>query len=148
NSGPKLSFLGIRGFDAGALTDQDMEALRAEIESAGILFDVDSSLFTAAQMRAGKTLAAKSRQWVDYANGIGRAARLKVFGYADPTGKSERNKALSRERAERLADLLIMMGISPEYLSVEGHLESTDTVDPALQRRAVIRLTLGPGSVR
>ena len=145
-AGPKLAFLGIRTVEAGDVRDQDMELLRAEIESGGVLFDVDSSQFIAEQLRAGKTLAAKSRQWVDLASGIGRAPRLMVFGYADPTGTEERNEILSRRRAERLKELLEAAGIAPGLLLVGDHKPSTDA--PAvlsLQRRAVIRLSLQPG---
>ena len=102
-----------------------MEALRAKIESTGVLFDVDSSIFTAEQSQASKVLADKTRQWVDDAREIGRTPRLTILGYADPTGKDERNSVLSRQRAEHLAELLVAAGISPELLSVEGRSKST-----------------------
>jgi outer membrane protein OmpA-like peptidoglycan-associated protein len=128
-----------------------MEALRTEIESAGVLFEVDSSLFTAEQIRAGKILAAKCRQWVDYANGIERTPLLIILGYADPTGSYERNVALSRQRAEHLAELLVAAGISPALLSVEDRGKSTErAANRSLERRAVIRLSLSDpaGSAR
>jgi OOP family OmpA-OmpF porin len=143
SAGAKLIFLGIRGVAPGAITDADMEALRGEIESNGVLFDVDSSVLTADQMRAGKVLAAKTRQWVEYAGGIGRTPRLILGGYADPTGTHERNLVLSRQRAEHLAELLVAAGIAPGLVSVESLSQPTDKPpDPALQRRAVIRLRL------
>lgn len=142
-AGPKLTFLGIGAVEVGKLKDEDMEALRDEIESGGVAFDVGSSLLGVEQGLAGKILASKSRQWVEYANGLGRAPRLIIRGYADPTGTERLNSTLSRRRAEHLAALLVEAGIPPGLLSVQGLGQPADTaVDLAMLRRAVIRLTI------
>jgi outer membrane protein OmpA-like peptidoglycan-associated protein len=143
SAAPRLAFLGIRGVQMREIADQDMDSLRAEIESGGALFDVDSTLLSGEQLRAAKTLAARSRQWVDYALALGKVPRVKVHGYADPTGTEDRNRILSRQRAERLSELLVAAGVLPAQLSIDHSARSSpDMTDLALQRRAVVRLTL------
>jgi OOP family OmpA-OmpF porin len=142
-AGPKLILLGIQAVEAGEVRDEDMEAIRAEIESASVAFDTGASVLTADQARAGKILSAKSRQWIDYANELGKAPLVVVCGYADPTGTDELNLILSRRRAEHLAALLVQAGIPPALLSVQGLGKSADaTHEPPILRRAVIRLNL------
>ena len=139
-AGPELTFLGIRQVDARAVADQDLEALRVAIESGAVLFEADSSLLTPNQMISARALADKSRQWVDHILEVRRIPRLMVYGYADPTGTGERNRILSRQRAERLAEILVAAGVSPAHISIqETGPSSGDAADLALQRRAVVR---------
>lgn len=140
----RLTLLGIRGIDLDGVTDRDMETLRAAIESARAGFDTGSSEFTPAQQRAAEAIAAQSRRWVDYATETGRTPRITVFGYTDPTGEDESNRALSRQRADRLARVLAAAGIPPAMLSAEGRGKAQDRgADKALQRCAFLELRSG-----
>jgi outer membrane protein OmpA-like peptidoglycan-associated protein len=146
NAGSTLVLAGIRVVQTGGLIDSDLEALRAEIESTGILFASNSSIVTPEQDRQGKVLADKARQWIHGAILIGRIPRLDVLGYADATGTEEKNLNLSRERAERVAGSLAAQGIEREYLAVRGEGQSGDhAADGARQRRVVIRPHLVAG---
>jgi outer membrane protein OmpA-like peptidoglycan-associated protein len=57
---------------------------------------------------------------------VSRAARLRtperinVTGYADPSGSTTRNEALSLQRAENVSAALQRAGVSPELIAVQG----------------------------
>jgi OOP family OmpA-OmpF porin len=49
-----------------------------------------------------------------------RASRIAITGHTDATGNEDWNRALSRARAQAVADYLVRGGIQPERLIVEG----------------------------
>ena len=63
-TGQKLAWAGIAEIQTSQLVDQDLEALRAEIEAAAILFNTDSSVITPEQNTAARALAEKTRRWL------------------------------------------------------------------------------------
>ncbi len=147
SASPKLAVLGIRVLDTDSVADEDMEALGREIESAQILFQVDSSRLTAGEAAAAQALAGALRQWVDDAMSAGRKPRVTVLGYADRSGTEEKNRVLSRQRAERVGALLTAADIPAAVLSIEGRGPSNENAaDAALERRVVIRLGRSDGS--
>jgi outer membrane protein OmpA-like peptidoglycan-associated protein len=48
-------------------------------------------------------------------------ARVTLAGHTDNDGTPDRNLALSHERAQRMAKLLIDNGVAPRRIAVEGH---------------------------
>lgn len=79
---------------------------------------------------------------------------VRITGYADPRGHSEANMALSRARAERVANQLTVAGIASSRLTVLAHGESQsmaaigDADAYALERRVHIALDQGEGQRR
>jgi len=58
-----------------------------------------------------------------------KKSRIRIDGYTDNVGKSERNLKLSLERSESVKDYLVKKGISPERISVQGLGESHPIAD-------------------
>lgn len=66
-----------------------------------------------------------------------------IEGYTDSSGSSERNKALSRERAESVRDALVAAGVDASRITVDGHGEadpvaSNDTASGRARNRRVV----------
>ncbi len=76
------------------------------------MFGFDSATLSSQDKAA---LEAVARQFL--ASGSGR---LKVTGYADERGVREYNLALSRRRAETVAQYLVASGVDAGQLTVEG----------------------------
>ena len=145
NAGKGLALAGIREVRIDELIDRDLEVLRAEVQGIHILFDINSSELTREQELVRRALADKVREWTRGAILIGRVPRVQVSGYADATGTEDRNRDLSRERAERVTEFLKGQGIADEHLEVRG--EGTPTgydAQTAHQRKVVIRPHLVP----
>ena len=74
---------------------------------------------------------------------------VRIAGYADPRGDVDANMALSRARAQRVAEQLILAGVQGSRLTVTAHGESQslaaegDTEGYALERRVHIVLDQG-----
>ena len=56
-----------------------------------------------------------------------------LIGYADETGSETRNMELSQNRAKRVYDVLIAVGISPSRLSYYGGGEDKSVTENARQ---------------
>ena len=73
-------------------------------------------------------------------------AKVRVSGYADPRGSEEVNEALSKRRAEAVAEVLASAGVSKDRMIIEAHgkTESTsaegDVDGYALDRRVTVRI--------
>lgn len=65
--------------------------------------------------------------------------RLQVAGYADPEGSSAANKALSRARAEAVANGLIARGVAADRITVVGRGQTGVTFSPLEARRVEVR---------
>lgn len=148
NAGRQLSLAGIRDVRTDGLTDSDLEALRVEIEARSILFHLGSSVITPEQAQVGRAMAAKAQQWVSGALAIGRTPKLVAIGYTDRSGAEARNLGLSQERAEHVTEILLAAGIPGESITALGRgsesVPPETTVDPALHRKVVLRLSFGP----
>jgi len=78
-------------------------------------------------------------------------AQVRVAGYADPRGSDAWNDALSLRRAQSVADVLTLAGVTRERILVEAHGRSEsasaagDLDGYAFDRRVSVRLQL-PGS--
>ena len=67
-------------------------------------------------------------------------AWVEVVGYADPEGSPQANRDLSRTRAQRVADGLIVDGVAKERISVTAHGSVGFAMDPQESRRVTISL--------
>ena len=140
SAGKGLAMAGIREVRTGDLVDSDLEALGREIRAIRILFAINSSELAPEQTRIAAMLADKVQHWTSGAIHIGRVPRLEIVGYADATGTEERNRELSRERAERVLALHAARGIAREHFKVRGGGASTEhDANATHQRRVLIR---------
>lgn len=80
-------------------------------------------------------------------------AKLRVSGYADPRGSEELNAALSKQRAEAVAEVLASAGVDGTRFIIESHGESQSTTPEgdldgyAFERRVTVRLEREGGEV-
>ncbi len=100
---------------------------------AFVVFFEDGSATLDAQANAGMDEAADLAK--RYA-----AVKLVVAGYADPEGASEANRALSRARAQAVADGLVARGVARDRLSVVGRGSTGVTYSPLEARRVEVRV--------
>lgn len=70
--------------------------------------------------------------------------RVKVSGHADPRGSTQYNTALSKDRAESVAAVLLNAGLSPDRIVIEAlgaqGSQTGNLDDYAFQRRVSVRL--------
>ena len=116
------------------------ETIDTSILSSSIYFDLNK-----------KTITAATRPTVEYAAEkliTHREAYIVVNGYADNTGKPEKNMELSIKRAEAVRDELIKMGVDAGQIKVAGKGASDPIGDNktaagrAKNRRAVLTLDI------
>ncbi len=93
-----------------------------------VFFEDGSATLDSAANAAMDDAAALARRYA--------AVKLQVAGYADPEGTSEANRALSRARAQAVADGLAARGVARDRLSVVGR-GSTGVTYSALEARRV-----------
>lgn len=150
NTAKELILTGIRDVRIDGLKDSDLELLRTDIETRSILFPLASSIVTPIQAGLSKTLAEKAEQWISGAIAIGKAPGVEVIGCTDNSGTEERNQGLSKQRAERIAELLLAGGVRREMLTIQGNgtcsTSSDISVDAALRRNVTLRLFLDSAS--
>lgn len=117
----------------GASTPQAVEQKDVISTPVSVFFNINEA--TIASNRDLVNVEAMAR----YAKENGK--KLIVKGYADSaTGNSDFNKALSQQRAERIAAELEAMGVSKEAITIEA-LGGVDTLAPAENnRRATIEI--------
>ncbi len=56
---------------------------------------------------------------------------ISIIGHADRTGSKSYNITLSTKRAKQVSDLLVNMGINPQYLFVDSHGEGNPLIPTA-----------------
>lgn len=89
------------------------------------------------------TLESSANAAMDEAADLARryaAVKLQVAGYADPEGTSEANKALSRARAQAVADGLVARGVARDRLTVVGRGATGVAFSPVEARRVEVRV--------
>lgn len=116
---------------------QMVENRRLNLE-AQVMFRTEEATLTSDAVEQLKKLGAVASKMPD--------AHVRVSGYADARGTEEFNSALSKERAEAVAAVLMAAGIDASRLSVEAHGKSEATASVgdldgnALDRRVVVRI--------
>ncbi len=107
--------------DTSALINATEEALIAEIdalEDEVIYFDVATS-FNIDQMD-GARITSLAQKIIDLSNKLDRSVLIFVKGYSDSVGSFEDNAFLSLDRADYVAQVIYLAGISPKYIEVKG----------------------------
>ena len=111
----------LKRVDISALINATEEKLIAEIdalEAEVIYFDVATSS-TLDQMDGDRIVALIS-EIVDLSNRLGKNVLIFVKGYSDSVGSFEDNVLLSVDRADYVAQVIYLAGISPKYIEVQG----------------------------
>lgn len=99
---------------------REFEPLRQRIEATAIGFAPDSSAVQESQLRP---VAAAIRQLADITAPAGSRFTVSIAGSADPPGTRDRNERLARERAEKVVEALLRLGVNRNLLepkAIEG----------------------------
>ena len=107
--------------DIRALINSTEAALVAAIdalEEEVVYFDVATS-FDVDEMD-GARISSLVREIVDLSNSLGRNVLIFVKVYSDSVGSFEDNAFLSLDRADYVARVIYLAGISPKYIEVKG----------------------------
>ena len=87
---------------------------KLRIEQQVILFRVDSSELDPEQLLKLTDVESSLRKLQSYTAAAHKNLKVEIAGHTDPTGKEERNAALSEQRANAVIDALTDRGIAPE----------------------------------
>jgi OOP family OmpA-OmpF porin len=134
---------GIIRIERTSLKDDDLEEadrILKQLESNAILFDEGSSAINAAGQAQLRIAIQNIERLLDLAETIAPAPRIDIIGHTDRTGPEEANNRLGRQRADRVAGVLLDAGIKSSYLNVTG-IGAAQPVAPELseQQRALNR---------
>jgi len=100
--------------DARAKGDQLDQALKSADELETVVgFRTNDSTVNTPAMEALKKMGTLAASMPD--------TKVVVAGFADPRGSEKYNDALSRRRAEAVAEVLADAGVAKDHLIVEGH---------------------------
>ena len=131
-----------------------LDALRRAIEESRILFGPGASGLSDSASLLLRDVAASSSQLVEAASAAGGMIRLTLVGRTDPSGTSETNQSLARQRVDAVAGRLASLGVdsalfSREPLATSQPLPAADPETRARVNRSVsfvVSLSIGPGA--
>lgn len=129
-----------------------LAARRRSIEDSRILFGPGTFRLSDSAGLALRAVAANLRQLVAAASGAGVVLRVALAGRTDPSGTSETNQSLARQRVDAVAGRLVSLGIDSalfdrEPLATSQPLPATEPDLRARINRSVsfaISLSIGP----
>lgn len=139
---------GIEAYDDSRLVDADEQAWDAvtrTIVQSVFYFEAGHNQLAAGQDKHLQAVAGAVRRLAALSRLLNRPLRIDVIGHADNTGNEMFNIAISRKRAQAVADALIASGIDPTVLTVHaaGSGEPAPDVDRATHatnRRVVFKV--------
>lgn len=108
---------GVISFDTSRLSEGDIRAIKQQIESRTIKFDVGKSEILPSQRRTLDELESDIKNLRDILQFSDRMIRIDVSGFTDPTGPESLNQGLRRERAEMIRLALSSRGIDPDTIT-------------------------------
>jgi outer membrane protein OmpA-like peptidoglycan-associated protein len=118
-------------------------------EGAGVIFELvegkpkESVYFDVGQSALAPDFAAVSAPFKAWIDGNPND-RIAVSGFSDPSGDAAANAALSKARAEAVAEGLVSLGVPADRIDLVKPAETSDaTVTPAEARRVEITVTAG-----
>jgi outer membrane protein OmpA-like peptidoglycan-associated protein len=150
----------VTSVDAGRLAVAEAVAatsLARELDARAVFFKPASAELEPTEQAALAALAPRLRELSELAQQAGGALRIDVIGYTDETGTDTLNQRLGLQRAGRVVDALVALGIDRAVLrGLAGAVQPAapgDESQRARQRRADVRLRLdvpgdGRGGVR
>ena len=100
------------------LTEATLIKRIVELENESVFFDVSTS-YDFDSVDAPK-LTSLVKGIIDLSRELSRQVQIVVRGHSDSVGKFEDNQFLSIERADYVAQLLFITGISPKYIVIKG----------------------------
>ena len=95
-----------------SLQETEQTLVAALPESYHVLFDSGSDRLDAVGLNVATAASRAAR--------VREPARIRVIGYADPSGPARLNDALSLQRAENVAAVLQRAGVAPELIEVQA----------------------------
>ena len=133
----------VEQYEDGSVVDLDRAAfdkIKSSLEAYSIYFDSGTSAFRGA---ARETIGKAADDWeklLEQAEILELKVTLQVTGQADSTGTKEQNAKLSKQRAGRVRDRLVELGVLKEQTSVEAI--QAEGEDPRL-RRVIFLVLIG-----
>jgi outer membrane protein OmpA-like peptidoglycan-associated protein len=113
----------IERFETDQLVDatrQELTSVREHIEQSMFFFVKGSAQPLTGQEATFVEVATAVQRILDVALAVGQLARIDVIGPADKTGSEDKNRQLSRERADYVFSTLVLSGVPPSVLSAVG----------------------------
>ena len=145
---PQRAPLGGEREDRDRGGDYDREGLRRyhfREGRYGATFDLGDVLFETGSAHLKRDAVQQLRPLAGYLRAKG-AVRLRIDGYTDSVGKPAANLALSRDRAQSVADALADMGVESRRFQLEGHGEGSpkapNTTEAGRQQNRRVEVTL------
>jgi OOP family OmpA-OmpF porin len=123
---------GIRTLATEALQSAEaleLEALLAQIAKTTILFVRGTNDIAPEEEAKLEQTAVRGRRVQEIAAGLERRVRIAIIGHTDTTGEEDFNRTLSYQRAEKVWQAMLALGVSPRYLAVKG-LGASDPLRP------------------
>ncbi len=113
----------IEAYDDTLLVDadeQEWNALSQTIVETVFYFDAGHNRLAEGQEKNLQALVGSVTRLITLSHLLERPLRIDVIGHADQTGDEIFNIAISRKRAQVVADLLIASGVEPKLVAVHA----------------------------
>jgi len=137
---------GVTAVEAGNVREReaidDIASARTRIERPSFLFATGSAELDRADDVRLDALAREIDAVRKNGAAAGVTARFVADAYADASGSTATNRALSRARADAIVAALTARGVPATVLDARGVGEKSDESDPKQARRAAIRVVL------
>lgn len=95
---------------------------------AEVHFEQNSARLTPGAMKRAREAAVRLQSM--------KFSKIRIAGHTDTTGSASRNRALSNERAEAVAEIFVQSGLSRQMIEIVGFGETSDML-PVLTRDGV-----------
>jgi outer membrane protein OmpA-like peptidoglycan-associated protein len=102
------------------LTRRELMSVQQQIEQSMLFFVMGSAQLLPGQEATLAEVAAAMQRILEAALAVGQQAHIDVIGQADKTGAEDKNRQLSRERADYVFSSLVLSGVPPSVLSAVG----------------------------
>jgi outer membrane protein OmpA-like peptidoglycan-associated protein len=112
------------------MTRRELTSVQQHIEQSMLFFVKGNAQPLPDQESTLAEVAAAMQRILEVALAVGQQARIDVIGQADKTGSEDKNRQLSRERADYVFSSLVLSGVPPSVLSAVG-IGSHGVVDDA-----------------
>lgn len=122
-----------RSQQLGQSLEAQLISLAAEETDRGLVMTLGDVLFQTGSAELGPSASRTLTRLAQFLQ-MNPRRRVRIEGYTDAQGKADNNLALSRARAQSVADLLVDLGIEPSRLEVLGYGEAHPVAENASSR--------------